>query len=277
MSVASTVKEAIDKFKIDETAPFFAIAPTGSYGGVNSGLKNEYILKFKNVETKNVIKKSGILSSNVNSIPPEPEIRTILLFEQNPTEPSFEWSEVFWQRDFELPPYSWSTIYGVTNLTNLRGILVNREKLISVTIGNSITAIGKDAFNGCTQLTSVTIQNTVRSIGINAFKNCTSLVSITLPYTVNVIGDDAFSGCTSLTSISLPTSGTSIGSRAFLNCTSLEYITIPYKVFSIQDNAFTNSALTTVTIENPNALGIYSPQSGVPFFGKNDVDIILPT
>jgi hypothetical protein len=40
---------ANDKFKVDETAPFFPIgpmAPTGSYGNFNSGLRNQYVLNF---------------------------------------------------------------------------------------------------------------------------------------------------------------------------------------------------------------------------------------
>ena len=65
---------AIDKFKVDETAPFFPIgpmAPTGSYGNFNSGLKNEYVLKFKDNETKSVIRTSGLLSNNAKfMIPP---------------------------------------------------------------------------------------------------------------------------------------------------------------------------------------------------------------
>jgi hypothetical protein len=275
MSVASTVKQAIDKFKVNETAPFFEIAATGSYGGIDSGIKSAYRLKTKNVETKNVIRKSGILSNNLNSLPPEPEILTVLRFEETPPDPSFEWSEVNWQTDFDLPQYSYTTYEPVNNLRGLN--LPIKDKLKSVTVGNSITAIGKDAFNGCTGLTSITIPSTVRSIGINAFKNCTSLVSITLPYTVTNIGGGAFSGCTALTSISLPQSRLNIDNFAFLNCISLEYITIPYTVYNINGNTFTNSGLTTVTIENPNVLGIYSPQTGVTFFGKNDVDIILPT
>ena len=41
--------------------------------------------------------------------------------------------------------------------------------LTSVTIGNSVTSIGDEAFLGCSGLTSVTIPNSVTSIGISAF------------------------------------------------------------------------------------------------------------
>ena len=63
------VKEGIDKFKVDETAPIFSVSPTGSYGDINSGLKSQYLLKFKHPETKNVTKTSGLLSNNLNVLP----------------------------------------------------------------------------------------------------------------------------------------------------------------------------------------------------------------
>ena len=67
------MSQPIDKFKVDETAPFFPIgpmAPTGSYGNFSSGLKNEYVLKFKDNQTKSVIRTSGLLSNNAkNSLP----------------------------------------------------------------------------------------------------------------------------------------------------------------------------------------------------------------
>ncbi|MBP3495790.1 MAG: leucine-rich repeat domain-containing protein [Clostridia bacterium] len=73
----------------------------------------------------------------------------------------------------------------------------------------------------CTSLTSVTIPDSVTSIGDNAFYNCTSLTSITIPNSVTSIGWHAFEDCTSLTSITIPNSVTSIGTYAFYNCTSL--------------------------------------------------------
>ena len=74
-----------------------------------------------------------------------------------------------------------------------------RKDITSVTIGNSVTSIGKYAFRNCTSLTSVTIGDSVTSIGNYAFRGCTSLTGVNIPDSVTSIGNDAFSGCTSLT------------------------------------------------------------------------------
>ena len=111
----------------------------------------------------------------------------------------------------------------------------------SVTIPNSVTSIGDNAFYGCTGLTSITIPNSVTSIGKSAFDNCTGLTSITIPNSVTSIGEFAFSGCTGLTSITIPNSVTSIGEFAFGDCTGLTSITIPNSVTSIGKFAFRNT------------------------------------
>ena len=61
-----------------------------------------------------------------------------------------------------------------------------------------VTAIGKSAFQNCTQLTSVTIPNSVTSIGELAFSNCKMLTSITIPNSVTKIDIYAFNACSSL-------------------------------------------------------------------------------
>lgn len=78
----------------------------------------------------------------------------------------------------------------------------------------SVTSIGERAFEYC-GLTSVTIPNSVTSIGWNAFFACRNLTSVTIPEGVTSIGSMAFEKCTSLTSITISESATSIGERAF--------------------------------------------------------------
>ena len=86
----------------------------------------------------------------------------------------------------------------------------------------TVTAIGWNAFNHCTNLTKVNIGENVTSIGSWAFAFCSSLTSITLPSGVTSIGDNAFSVCSSLTSIALPSAVTSIGEQSFSGCSNLK-------------------------------------------------------
>ena len=126
------------------------------------------------------------------------------------------------------------------------GILTN---ITSVTIPDSVTRIGREAFSGCTSLTSVTIPERVTSIGIYAFYGCSGLTSVTIGNSVTSIGDNAFYGCTDLMSVTIPISVTSIGERIFCNCSGLTSITIPDSVTSIGYGAFEYcSGLTSVTI-----------------------------
>lgn len=143
------------------------------------------------------------------------------------------------------------------------------SSLASVTIGNSVTKIGENAFYRCgitsvtipdsvisieayafqySSLVSVTIGNSVTSIGGSAFHNCSSLKSVTMPDSVTNIGNYAFAKCKLLESITIPNSVTSIGDYAFSECNSIESVIIPDSVTSIRKNTFKSCAnLTSVT------------------------------
>ena len=134
------------------------------------------------------------------------------------------------------------------------------SRLTSVTIGNSVTSIGDHAFYNCNRMTSVSIGNSVTSIGNDAFLKCKGLTSVTIPNSVTSIGDYAFRECSGLTSVTIPNSVTSIGESAFRECSGLTSVTIPNSVTSIGDYAFDCKNLATVVslIENPLTITWYT-------------------
>ena len=123
--------------------------------------------------------------------------------------------------------------------------------LKSITIPNSVTSIGGNAFADCSKLTSVAIPNSVTSLGNNAFYYCSGLTSITIPNSLTEIGDGIFKKCTRLTSVTIPNNVTSIGKNTFEECSSLAIITIPNSVTRIGQDAFRGcSSLTSISIPN---------------------------
>lgn len=91
----------------------------------------------------------------------------------------------------------------------------------SYTVLDTVSTIGRGAFEGCVNLKRVVIPQGVKEIPYRAFYECTALETIQIPSSVTSIGNSAFSFCSSLTSVFMPDSISNIGKQAFLVCNSL--------------------------------------------------------
>lgn len=155
----------------------------------------------------------------------------------------------------------------------------------SYIIPEYVTAIGQNAFSGCTNMTSITIPDSISSIGVGAFSGCCSLENITLPFVGDsvktekdtyqypfgyIFGTSSYTGGvaieqyywgsnhimtdsgtyyipSSLKSVTI--TGGNILHGAFTRCSSLTSITIPNSVTSIGNYAFSGcSSLTSILI-----------------------------
>ena len=112
----------------------------------------------------------------------------------------------------------------------------------NLTIPNSVTTIGEEAFSNCRELKgSLTLSNSLKTIGNKAFYNCNSLNgSLTIPNTVTTIGISAFENCAGFNgNLTIPNSVTTIGESAFCNCLKFTGdLTIPNSVTIIEAYTF---------------------------------------
>ena len=140
----------------------------------------------------------------------------------------------------------------------------NSQELTSVSIPNSITSMGSQAFDGCTGLAKVIVSDIAAWCGIS-FKNSTAnplyyakhlysnettkITDLVIPDGITSISNYAFYGYSSLTSVVIPNSVRIIGNYAFRNCIGLTHITIPNNMINIGDYVFRGcTGLTSVSI-----------------------------
>lgn len=178
-------------------------------------------------------------------------------------------------------------------------------KLTSLTLPNSLKAIGERAFEDCNSLTDVNIPESVEKIGKSAFPDSaisadgyvgswlikydlsgTSVIvkegtvgiadgqitdaqskvtQVSLPSSLRYIGKENFRSMSNLTEISLPENLVSIGESAFSFCSSLKSLYISESVAYIGETAFNQIPGLT--------LNIARAQNDIPVGWQEDWDL----
>ena len=128
-------------------------------------------------------------------------------------------------------------------------VFLNCSTLETITIPESVVAMGNSAFLYCSSLKDISIPSGISKIGDFTFDGCTSLESITIPETVTVMGGFVLRNCAKLGGISIPESVVEIGLHAFDGCVSLTDIVIPDGVKVIESCMFEScTSLKRVTL-----------------------------
>ena len=133
----------------------------------------------------------------------------------------------------------------------------------SLTIPNSVTFLGENAFLGCSGLTELNLANSIDTIGPAAFYGCTGLTgSLTIPNSVRAIGMGAFYGCTGFTgSLTIGNALTRIEAGAFYKCKGFSSLTIGNAVQSIGVSAFWGCTGFTGSLTIPNSVISIEPNA----------------
>lgn len=133
-------------------------------------------------------------------------------------------------------------------------------KLEKITLPETVTEIGNNAFESCQSLTTLSIGTgedgiidltNVKTVGASAFSVCTSITDVAFaPYTTAAnelkLGASAFSGCKKITSIEVPIkSAANLGANAFENCSYLNRVGLYDDLEYINNAVFQGTGIGT--------------------------------
>lgn len=181
-------------------------------------------------------------------------LHTIYIDENNPT--FFMYNRVMYKRNplslFFVPRAISGSIELYNGITTIPSSAFQYRNVTEVIIPESVIEIKDAAFNSCSYLTSVTIGDNVTSIGRDAFSYCSSLQEIEIPSSVKIIDQLAFSSCNNLTEVTLNNGLETIGSYAFSYCSSLSSITLPSSLTLIENKAFYLCESLKTVVNNSN-------------------------
>ena len=90
--------------------------------------------------------------------------------------------------------------------------------------GALVSAIGDEAFMGCSMLESIELPEGMKRIGEAAFAGCEKLKLIVLPDSLDSVGDVAFAGCAGLETVVFQGGKPDVGAQAFVGCEKLENV-----------------------------------------------------
>ena len=127
-------------------------------------------------------------------------------------------------------------------------VFFGNANLIVVTLPESLTTLGREAFSFCKSLKTIKIPSGVTAIPGRCFYGCSSLESVTIPEGVTAIVGSAFEHC-KLNVLTLPESLEAIGRNAFSGNSSLKSVNIPTKVKTIEEHAFSYCGLIDLVIQ----------------------------
>ena len=137
-------------------------------------------------------------------------------------------------------------------------LLLMDEKTGSLTIPDSVTAIGAGAFANLEGLRTIIIPSTVKRIEQDAFRNNSTLETVIMQEKVNsdgtiegveYIGAYAFLECPNLTTVQMANSVTEVGTQTFYYCTNLQSINISTELKVISSYMFCGcKSLTNIEI-----------------------------
>lgn len=122
-----------------------------------------------------------------------------------------------------------------------------KSAVTSISLPDSLTSLGEQAFMNCRELESLSLGKGLRELPMDAFYRCDKMTSLRFSEGLETIGNDAFGSCTMLTAVSFPASLRTIEGRAFAQ-SALISLNVPSGVTSIGDEAFSECESMTSAV-----------------------------